>query len=216
MIIFYGHRSRVTWTGEEPANTSCTQCGQRALVPVVSQGYFHVFWIPMFPLWKKANFVCGQCRRIVDAKEQPALKEFARDAKREARTPFWYFLGAAAIALLIGTIAVEARERSANEAEWIKAPATGDYYVIETKKLLEDVKPEPFKYVVARVVDADSDSVDLRVGTYSYEMHSTAREAIDDNQVANKDYFMEDTATVPLTELTAWQADGSLHDIIRK
>jgi hypothetical protein len=86
MIIFYGTRSS---DSETRLNTPCNNCRQPALLQSDWHRYFHIMWIPTFPIDKHREINCQACGNSYEGK---------------ASTPIWTFLGAMIFAccLLVG------------------------------------------------------------------------------------------------------------------
>jgi hypothetical protein len=58
----------------------------------IHRHYFHVFWIPVFPLWKSAASHCTHCKQVLTNKEfDDDLKKAKTEAAKTAKTPIWTF-----------------------------------------------------------------------------------------------------------------------------
>jgi hypothetical protein len=75
MIIVYGTRSGASDTH---LATPCSNCRQPALVQSDWYQYFHVMFIPTFPVGKQRTIHCGACDNSFEAK---------------GSAPIWTFLG---------------------------------------------------------------------------------------------------------------------------
>lgn len=105
MIIFGTRAGKVTPAEAQPFD--CGHCHSKMSVrPVFIQRYFHVFWIPFFPLSKKGVTQCSHCKQVLYEKEVPAaMKPAFLDAKGKVKTPLKYFAGLILLGLLIVVIA---------------------------------------------------------------------------------------------------------------
>lgn len=104
MIFFFGTRS--TQVAAQQAKTNCAYCQQEAVWLFVYQHYFHIFWIPVFPLWKSTVSSCGHCKQTLTKKAfLPELQEDYIKVKQQAKTPWWTFsLLIAAVLLVVGSM----------------------------------------------------------------------------------------------------------------
>lgn len=100
MLIFFGHRA--TKIAEEQIKVN--DHGQiRNAIAQVYQRYAHVFWVPMFPLYR--NYVVyfpdtGETFTKTLFHKMP--EEYLHAAKQvSARTPLWTFFGILLIAAVI-------------------------------------------------------------------------------------------------------------------
>ena len=97
-MIIFGTRS--TTIGTEPSKTKCRNCEtENSTWIVMFQDYFHIFWIPTFPLWKSAVSSCTHCKQALTHKEFNANEKSAYEKiKLNAKTPIWMY------SLLIGAV----------------------------------------------------------------------------------------------------------------
>src|SRR5262245_10018383 len=213
-MLIFGSRGKAIWTGAEPTDHPCGFCGRRLLRPVVIQRYAHVFWIPFFPLRKRAFLECLHCKRLIGQDEGGvALKPALRAARASARTPRRYFTGLVLLAIMMAVGAVGDRIRSWRERGWIAEPAAGDIYVLDATELLSD-PPDGFKHVVARVERVTDSKVDLYFGTYGYLTPSGAEHAIEKGDTDKAGYFSKETAPVMRAMLEGWFEKGSIKAIV--
>lgn len=90
-MIIYGKKARAIH--QEPISVSCEHCKNLNTVSiVVFQKYFHLFWIPFFPLRKATISVCSHCKQELSEKEFPTEYRIQADEiKRASKTPKWTF-----------------------------------------------------------------------------------------------------------------------------
>ncbi len=94
MIIVYGTRSTAS---DKPLDASCNRCGQRALVRSDWCQYFHLMFIPTFPVGKQRTINCHACGNSFDAK---------------GSAPIWTFVGTVILVFcLLGGAAQQALRR---------------------------------------------------------------------------------------------------------
>lgn len=92
MILFgrKAHHLSLVETEEE----NCKKCGNRRVVISLFQKYFHILWLPMFPIKKECASQCLSCREVqVEKKFSEEFKEIAQKLKKEHSTPIWIFTG---------------------------------------------------------------------------------------------------------------------------
>ena len=72
----------------------CEKCGKKHLAISIFQKYFHILWLPMFPIKKECASQCIQCKNVlIERKFSDAAKTFASKLRKDYNTPFWTFLG---------------------------------------------------------------------------------------------------------------------------
>ncbi|HEX8428052.1 hypothetical protein [Hymenobacter sp.] len=103
MLFFFG-------TGNSRVNTvplpdlACVHCGTvNSLTSTVFSRYFHLFWIPAFPIGKTSVTVCQHCKQTLTTREMPAAYQVpVRAIQTQARTPLTNF----ALLILLGVAVV--------------------------------------------------------------------------------------------------------------
>jgi hypothetical protein len=72
----------------------CEKCGKCDVVISAFQKYFHILWLPMFPIKKDCASQCLNCQNImVERKFSAEVKKLASKLKKQYSTPFWSFSG---------------------------------------------------------------------------------------------------------------------------
>lgn len=215
--MIYGSKARAIWTGQEPTDVACGSCGGKTLRPRVFQRYFHIFWIPFFPIGKKVFFECARCKQTIEPKEGPAaLVPLARKAKAAAKTPKYLFLGLAALVVLVGVAKFQSWAETRHSKAWAASPAVGDLYVLDVTKVLPAMEKDTFKYVVARVDKVSSEEVEIVFGSYGYAFPTGAEKAIKKGEARKNGYFTAQHLPLERSQIVAWQADRSLRTVIRE
>ncbi|WP_340201455.1 zinc-ribbon domain-containing protein [Ascidiimonas sp. W6] len=106
MLIF---GSRATNIGSlKIENSQCEYCQTGRTQIITNYGmYFHIFWIPVFPLGNKTFGECTHCKRTFKKKEfNPELREIYDEKKWMIKRPIWHWLGLIYIILLIALIVI--------------------------------------------------------------------------------------------------------------
>ncbi len=107
-MIVYGSRGKHLHS-EETNPIHCSHCqGQRKHTISVYGRYAHIFWIPFFPLGKKGVSECNHCKITLAPKEMnEQLKLAFQNAKKNTKTPIWFWSLLLIIVLLFGTSIVQ-------------------------------------------------------------------------------------------------------------
>lgn len=101
-MIFYGRKANKI--GEiDIDHTSCTYCNQNDTQRISVFGkYFHLYWIPFFPIGKEVVAECTHCKRTIRENEfSPALKSAYRQYRTSVKRPYWHWTGIGVIAFIV-------------------------------------------------------------------------------------------------------------------
>ena len=78
----------------ETHDQTCKKCGSKKMVVSLFQPYFHILFIPIFPLKKSGAAQCLNCRNVVLNKRLDENMIVVREnLKKEYSTPIWMFVG---------------------------------------------------------------------------------------------------------------------------
>lgn len=92
MILFGRKAHHLGLTTSE--KIKCGECGKKSLAISVFQKYFHLLWLPMFPIKKECASQCLVCKNVlVERKFSTAVKTIGLKLKEQHKTPFWSFSG---------------------------------------------------------------------------------------------------------------------------
>lgn len=106
MIIFGGRASNIG--NFDIPNSKCSYCeeGNTQRISVFGK-YAHIFWIPIFPIGKKAVAECTHCKRTIEQKEfSPELKSLYKENKKKAKRPFWHWFGVGSFGLFVSLLLI--------------------------------------------------------------------------------------------------------------
>lgn len=102
MFIIFGHRA--TKIGEELKMVNNGGTMENALIRIY-QNYAHIFWIPMFPLNRNYILYFPETGAIYEKtlfrKMPENYKEICKQVSRNAKTPWWTFIGLVIIIISI-------------------------------------------------------------------------------------------------------------------
>ena len=101
-MLIFGTSSSIRMSGAPP-ELECEYCRSVGTVDLhVQCEYFHVYWIPFFPVGKSGGSVCRHCKQALLQHELPARsREVLSKLKSETRRPFFHFFGVGLVAFLI-------------------------------------------------------------------------------------------------------------------
>jgi hypothetical protein len=101
MIIFGLRASNIG--SIEVNGSSCSYCHTAETQNITQFGkYFHVFWIPVFPVSTSTFSECVHCKRTNRKKEfSPELQNAYASGKSMIKRPLWHWTGLIIIGLLI-------------------------------------------------------------------------------------------------------------------
>ena len=206
-MIFFGARASNIGNFDIP-NSKCSYCeeGNTQRVSVFGK-YAHIFWIPVFPIGKKAVAECTHCKRTIDQNEfSPELKNLYKENKNKSKRPIWHWLGLGlfgmlvALGTIIGITAEEDPRRhllNADEALMVSNPTMeSDSISYKIKQVFdnfatEEIDPAKFKYLTKIVNDKALVLVQIpKLRKVEKEGRSQAMEMVEmitDNQKALED-----------------------------
>jgi len=81
---------------------NCGNCNKAETVHIyVFQKYFHIFWVPVFPIGQRTVSQCTFCKQVLELNQMPAsYSDAVNDIKQQAKTPWWAFIGLGVIGLI--------------------------------------------------------------------------------------------------------------------
>lgn len=104
MLFFFGTRS--TQIEAQKTAICCQHCQEDNYWLHIYQHYFHLFWIPVFPLWKQTVSACAHCKQVLAKREfLPEMLDEYKTIRQKAKAPWWtYFLLILFVLLLLTAI----------------------------------------------------------------------------------------------------------------
>ena len=160
-MIFYG--TKATPIGVHKAERlKCQNCGEENTLQFeVYARYFHLYWIPTFPLGKVAISSCQHCKHALDHKQFKADQQYQyayERIKSKTSTPKWHFAGLLILGLLLTWAVVSGIQSGEQQDSYIAQPQAGDVY---------DVKSEDGYYSTLRVSAVQGDTITVHVNEYA-------------------------------------------------
>lgn len=101
--MFFIFGTNTTRLAAEPISMNCNYCHQENTMALVhNQRYFHIFWIPLFPLWRESFSTCTHCKQLLKLNQMdPELKAQALSTRKQLRTPWFTYIILLVIVLFI-------------------------------------------------------------------------------------------------------------------
>ncbi len=189
MIIFGTKTKGISST---PVESSCESCNQSQQLVHIFQKYFHIFWIPVFPLTKQTILECQHCKKTVLEKEMSSQQKSISQPKRSAaKTPAYMFAGSVLIACLIGWPIYSSDQEKARTQTYVSAPAAMDIAVIEASKN---------QFQILKLLSVQNNMISFQIGNYVYKSLYSAKKAIRKNMIGENDYFSTKLLEMPATK----------------
>lgn len=147
MFIFYGRKmARIkTYTDHQHA---CPHCNAFDLNIEVYREYFHLYWIPAFPVGVERSIIeCNACRNRVTS------NAISQEYEQKTRAPIYFYIWPILFATLVGCIIYSNIEEGREKAALVADPQVGDVYTIRKN---EDKKAS---YYFLRLIRVEGDTV---------------------------------------------------------
>ena len=97
MLLFFGSRKSRLKPIRRLKNTSCSYCQKQNTFNVITySSYFHLFWIPLVPLFKTYTVECTHCKKTFNANEwSPDVQKSLdnENALNKVKRPLWQGCG---------------------------------------------------------------------------------------------------------------------------
>ncbi|WP_108808858.1 zinc-ribbon domain-containing protein [Aquimarina spinulae] len=104
MLFFYGLNSSIL-KSKKLNNTKCPYCQTENSFTVTIFGkYFHIFWVPVFPISKTSTAKCSHCKKKYSEREfssEMKTSLFKENQLNPVKTPIWHAIGCLVPVLLI-------------------------------------------------------------------------------------------------------------------
>jgi hypothetical protein len=203
MIIFGARTKFLTATS---SGQTCGHCNTGKLNLVYTVRYFHIFWIPMFPLGKEAMTQCPHCKQILRSNElAPESRNYLNAQKNAVKTPAKYFTGLIIIGLFIlFIVAVNVFNKT---GRYVDKPEVGDIYQIKS--------PDENQFTFWKIVSIKGDSLFFA----THKLNNIPKKDINEQSVFEK-YDKDFTpSTLKMTKKnikSMTQGSKNLVDVFRK
>ena len=161
MFVIYGKKAKLKRAWQ--LNHKCPHCSQENTINLgVATSYFHIFWIPFFPVGRKGFVTCTHCGYSGDVKETTMDIDNTYEAvKKEVKFPITYYSGLVLLAIFIGFVVFSIDDVEAKKTDHVENPKVGDVYITKSKGDKE--------YHAFKVVDVGKDTVYVHFNKYMSE-----------------------------------------------
>ena len=148
MIFIYGRR-KVRIKKYDDYHIKCDNCNSYEQRFSVYQEYFHIFFIPIFPLGvKTVQSVCLKCNDTFNGEKKNHYLSITK-------TPIYLYTGIILFVGLITTLVIANINTQKQKAEYVANPKINDVYLIR-----EDVNKSTIYYFL-KIKNIDVDTVEL-------------------------------------------------------
>ena len=202
-MIIYGWNAKNIKQAPLGEAYECPDCHQKQSVLAIFAHYLHIFWIPLFPLRKRAHIVCMNCGRAEkEGHLEGDMKQKVRQLKGAVKIPWWMFSGLGIILIVISSYFItEFFEGQASSSKAL-SPKVGDVYVIHNPE-----ETSEYDHYLMKVLTVSEDSLYVTVTSYSYN-------GIVD-QLAPEDGFYDFTFGIHKDEIARQDKSGELKRVYR-
>ena len=195
MIVIHGKR-KIRIKRYNDSNIKCEQCHCYGQIFSVYQEYFHLFFVPFFPLgYKIINSVCPHCK---DSFNEEKTKHYLS----LTRTPLYLYTGSILIVALVVFLIHANINTQKQKTLWVDSPEIGDVYLIrqETDNTLI--------YYFLKIADFKADTVELYHNVFHYNRFVS--------KMDEADYFVKnDTLRVSKADLKNYLKEGVINSVKR-
>ncbi|WP_276482173.1 zinc-ribbon domain-containing protein [Paraflavitalea pollutisoli] len=196
MFIIYGQKKmRINRYSDH--QQACSECRAFDMEIKVYHGYFHVFFIPFWPINDRTSTLqckgCGRRTRIDSLQYQYE--------KKTKKSPFLY-TGLILVACLIVWISIANHNTQLEKKAYVTAPQEGDIYTMQQR---DGHKTE---YYFLKVVMIKNDSI--------YTQHSNLLYTKYVSEPNDEDYFVEgDVRVIGKRQLLELLQEGEINGVKR-
>lgn len=213
-MIFFGSRRKLI-AGHVIDGVQCPYCENQRFITFGTIRYFHLYWIPTFPLSKKVGIECVHCKRTLLGKEIPS--DLSKQIKAELFTknkvlPMFSGLILISCLVVVGVLAV--KQTNVQEAKYIEQPIENDLYLVNFEGIYPDTDPV-YKYGLMRIKKVYSDQIEFQVSSIAYNKMSGVRKDIREYKTSEDSYYDETTLYLDAEEVKNMKESGTIQSIER-
>lgn len=152
-MVIWGTTKKVIKKGKIN-NVACPACDeQTTLHYAIEMKYFHLYWIPFFPLKKITVAYCSQCQTDIEEKYFTTTIKSKLVRENEispARYPVWSFAIILILALLIPLAFLQSNNADTIKNSYVNHPQVGDLYYLSN---------DDATYTTMKVMAVEKDTV---------------------------------------------------------
>ena len=182
-------------------NESCPNCKENTIFLHGFAKYFHIFWIPIFPVYKKKITVCHSCEVEIPKKERSqSLKDKVELEKSNFKTPLYLFAGLIIILSLIAYLEFNSRKHKDFVKDRINHLEENDVIVF---------KQSSSEYSFAKVEEVKNDTVYFVNSNYSLNQIPSLTDYIAGLE-EKEDFFSEEVYLYSQKEIVSLNSIGEI------
>lgn len=202
-MIIFGLRSGNAKQKENNLS-DCAHCGTSQSVQLhFYVRYFHIFWIPLIPLYKTGVSQCNHCKQVLDkAQMPPHLLASYTPERKKAKTPLKYYSWLIIVALFVVFAVFAVFTESKDTKAWLQQPQAGDVYEMK----------EDGEYTLYRVKEIKGDTIFVNPHEYTADKLSALRKLKNNYP----DAYSDSTIALAKNQLNAMYEAKTLKRINRK
>ncbi len=196
------------------SNASCASCNTAALRNTGAIKLFHVWGIPLFPVWASSQVSCASCSSVIK------LKNASEDVRHKANsviTPKALLKSSWGLSLLIvALIGLAYLVYSENQEDhaFAAAPQAGDIYTVKIAEFVRDGSPSNYPYGIFKVTKVDGDKVSFIVASNTYGNLKSVRKSLSSDG-KKADFYSELQIESDLATLKTKLDSGAISNIDR-
>jgi hypothetical protein len=215
MLIFFGTRTSTIGNVELKTDV-CPKCNHEGLIGIFMKTYFHVFWIPILPLWGSQATVCPHCKATDEGRSITIpTRNRLNSLKSEIKTPKWMFTGLFAMGLLFGlpiTLGAIGAFLAHDEKEYVQAPRVHDLYILYLANREDGGESN---YFILQLQSVNAEKYQFRISKKQYAYPLDAKGDIDAGLYKQEEFYAPGFLTIERDNLLAMKETGDLDSIIR-
>ena len=183
-------------------NEKCPSCNEQNSIYVHGLvKYFHIFWIPLFPVYKKYVTICHSCETEIPKKERSqSLKDKVDLEKSNFKIPLYLFIGLVVILGLVAFLEYESRQHDDFVENKIHYLESSDVMVF---------KQSSKEYTFAKVESVSNDTIYFMNSNYSIDGKPTTSDYVDGIE-EKEDFFNEEIYLFTQKEIDSLHKIGEI------
>lgn len=214
-MILFGTRGKRLEIVEDRV-CRCPSCGQGPMAHNVFQQYFHIWYIPVFPIGRKVVSKCLSCGKEFQEHQLPPANVSQAKMNVMKRTPVWTFAGLFLIAIGAIALTINDFKRSARTSDDASNPELGYAFLVKDEG--------GFMYYQVAKVNSDSiflaphsawfsrkSDATISMGKFNADHYSWLGMSMDDYKTWKKD-IVDAKPYMPLEEYESVMSDIEEYD----
>ena len=178
-MIVWGTKKKDLKTGKI-TNVACPVCEQNSTMDyTIEMNYFHLYWIPFFPLKKFTTVYCDLCETGFEEKHftQTIKNKLIRENEiAPARFPVWSYAIPIILGILIPMAILQSNKADTKKNEVLNKPLIGDVYYLSNNST----------YTTMKIVGVENDSVHFLLNDTSVTKFTKLFSITNDRYYSNK------------------------------